>query len=267
MNRTRSERISFRGARSAIVAAALTALPASALAQSQGGYSSQPYGQSQTQYGQSSPGTVYNPGAPPSSSAGDRYDREQTANSDKDSKRGLEFFYANAGIGLSVLGMQTFSGNDLKLEKTSSTGPAFDVGAGLRLFVFTLGPRLRYHQLSAFNLWQITGELGLHIPAGKLDPYFTLSGGYAFVGSLDQDVIPSSSNVSSNDVKVKGGSVGVALGLDYYIAPFFSVGGEVGAQALFLKREGAGTAENPLADSSASVGGNLLFQGHVGFHL
>ncbi len=254
-------------------------LPAKAAFAQQSQYSNSPYGngqygnQQQAPYGtQGGSGTQggYNPGAPPSQygSASERYDRDQSASSKDDSKRGLEFFYANAGVGLSVLGMQTFSGSKLAIEKTSGVGPAVDVGLGLRLLIFTFGPRFRYHQLSSFNLWQLTGEVGLHIPAGKLDPYVTLSGGYAAVGSLDQDVIPgSSSSVSSSDVSVTGGSVGLAGGLDYYATKAFSVGGEVGAQFLFLSRGAVSGAPAELANSSAGVGGNLLVQAHVGLHL
>ena len=182
-----------------------------------------------------------------------------------DSGRGLEFFYANASAGVSGMGFSTFHESDLALARTSAVGGVFDVGAGLRLLVFSFGPRLRYTVMSPFSLWQINGEAAFHIPVGRWDGYIGVHGGYSFVGSLSQDAV---SGANSDDVKVRGFDAGLQLGLDYYMTPHFSIGGEISGEGLFLSRPGVDKTTNSeyLKDgSSAGLGG--LFALHAGVHL
>ena len=61
--------------------------------------------------------------------------------------------------------------------------------AGVRLLFFTLGARARDLQLSGFNLWELDGEAAFHIRIWRIDPYFGVRGGYAFVGSLGSGAV------------------------------------------------------------------------------
>jgi len=203
------------------------------------------------------------PGAPMSATT-----QTLDASEREDSGRGLEFFYVSGGVSLSTLGFETLGSDKLGVAKSSGVGPEIELGLGLRLLVFTIGPRVRYHALSSFNLWQIDGEAALHVPIGKIDAYFGLHGGYAFVGSLGQDAVASApSNVSTSDARPRGFDVGLQLGVDYYLSSWFSVGGEVAGNLLFLRRSAVSSATDPTFGSSGSGAGlGGMYGVHTGLH-
>ncbi len=168
----------------------------------------------------------------------------------KDSKRGLEWVYLNADAGFSYISMDSLSNSNLGVTNSSSAGPTFGVAAGIRLFILTLGARA--NPLSTFNLWQLDGELGFHIPIGHWEPYFGLHGGYCFVGSLDDGLTGSSS------LSVTGADAGAQLGLDYYFNHFVSLGIDVSGNALFLSR--AATTLPPAVAAQLTPSQNALYQ-------
>lgn len=103
----------------------------------------------------------------------------------EDSGLGLEWVYLNAEAGVSYVDMQSFSASSLGLVKTSAGGPSFGVGAGVRLFVLSLGARVREMSLSDIgSLWLLNLEAAFHTRIWRIDPYFGVRGGYNFVGSL-----------------------------------------------------------------------------------
>ena len=187
----------------------------------------------------------------------------------EDSGRGLEFFYVNGGVSFSTVGLETLNSDKLAVAKTTGAGPEFDLGLGVRLLIFTLGPRVRYHALSNFNLWQINGEAAFHLPISRWDTYFGLHGGYSFVGTLSQDAFASAtSNVSASDVRVRGFDAGLQLGLDYYLSPWFSLGAEIAGDVLFLRRAAVSNSTDPDFGSSGGGAGLGAIMGiHTGLHL
>ena len=205
----------------------------------------------------------------------------------KDTGRGLEWVWLNAEVGASYINMEQFNSTTFGLTKSSSGGAMFGLGAGIRLFVFTLGVRARLHQLSAFNLWQVDGEAGVHIPLGHFDPYITLHAGYSFVGTFGSDAfgtpaLPgSSAPAPSPDVSVHGVNAGVSVGFDYYFNHFVSLGIDGTVDALFLSRppvplpSGITPAEEMMLppqvqqlynNSGSSVGFGLAGSAHLGVH-
>ncbi len=194
-------------------------------------------------------------------------DPNATNQEDKDdSGRGLEFFYVKGGPAFSYIGLEAFNSDKLALAKTSSVGPEVDLGLGVRLLILTLGPRLRYHFMNGFNLLQINGEAELHIPLGKLDPFFGLHGGYSTLGSLGGAV--DSTKANSNDVSVHGFDVGLQGGVDYYLSGLFSIGVEGSLELLVLKRPAVSGATDPtFGQSGGGVGFGGLLGLHAGLHL
>lgn len=160
----------------------------------------------------------------------------------KDSGRGLEWVYLNADAGFSYINMTGLSSTDLALVNATSAGSKFGVGAGIRLFILSLGGRATFNELSSFNLWQIDGEIGFHIPIGHWEPYFGLHGGYCFVGALDDGLSGAPS------ISVTGGDAGLQLGLDYYFNHFVSLGVDLSGNALILHRD-----PSPLPAAATSV--------------
>ncbi len=154
----------------------------------------------------------------------------------KDSGRNFELFYANADLGLSYVSLDSFNASSLGIQKTNSVGPAFGLGAGVRLLVFAAGVRMKLNQLSAFSMWQLNGEVAFHFTESKFDPYIGVHGGYSFLGSLSGSSLDSATSSSASDVSVHGFDAGLDLGFDYYLSSLFSIGISGMGEALFLKR-------------------------------
>ena len=164
----------------------------------------------------------------------------------EDSGRGLEWIWLNAEIGGEHLGLQTLKADDLldpKLVKTTQTGLLYGAGVGVRILVFTVGARFRLGSFSEWQLWTLNAEGGLRIPIGSLEPYVTVGGGYASLGSF------STSAPASSKADVKGFNARIGAGLDYYLSNTFSVGGNLTGEMLFLSR-------SKVASAAASTSGN-----------
>ncbi len=206
-----------------------------------------------------------------------------TAPSDEsqDSGLGLEWVYLNADAGFAYTNMESLSATNLALAKASSAGGAFGIGAGVRLLFFTLGVRARDLQLSAFNLWELNAEAAFHIRIWRIDPYFGVRGGYAFVGELGSTSVNVLSGSSTSDVSVHGVNVGPMFGIDVYLSSLVSIGGDANAEFLFLKRPAAPLpAGVTQADvmmlppqqqqlyqlSGSSVGFGVIATAHLGLH-
>ena len=232
-------------------------LSLSGVAQAQG--YGQPYGQQPNNNGMTAGGLAppgsnpQNPNAnnqaPPSSTEQEleKADRE-------DSGRGLEFFYLNAEVGAEHLGLQTFKANDLVdagVVKTTQTGLMFGAGLGLRLVFITLGPRFRLASFSDYQLWTLNGELGLRIPLGDVEPYFTFGGGYASIGSFSSDNVGAGLN--SSDVSITGYNIRGGFGLDLYLSNSFSSGANLTGEMLFLSRPGVDPSKLKASSSSTAA--------------
>lgn len=266
--------------------AALAVLTAPAVASAQAwGQPAQPQQQS---WGNPPPSQPPNNGmnagglAPPSSNPGDpnaAYSgtEQELAKADKeDSGRGLEFFWLNAEVGGEHLGLQTFKANNLVdagTVKTSQTGLLYGAGLGVRLVFITLGARFRLGQFTEWDLWTLNAELGIHIPLGAVEPYFTLGGGYASMGSFDSGNLGGS--LRSEDVDIKGYDIRGGFGLDVYVSDTVSIGGNLTGEMLVLSRPGVdpsrlqgGTPDQQevyKADGS-SIGAAVALTGVVGLH-
>jgi hypothetical protein len=158
----------------------------------------------------------------------------------EDSGRNFELIYINGDVALSYINMESFNTDKLALQKTSSLGPMFSLGAGVRFLIFTAGVRAKLHQLSSFNLWQLNAEAAFHLTETKFDPYLGAHVGYSFVGTLKSSSVDLGNATNapdpSGDVSVRGVNAGLDLGFDYYLSSLFSIGFAATGEALFLKR-------------------------------
>jgi hypothetical protein len=202
---------------------------------------------------------------------GDRAQGEQLAYEEKkDSGRIFEVFWADVEGGFSYINMQQFSSSSLQIQNATAWGGMLGLGA-------------RLNELSAFDFWEINGEVGCHIPIKKWDPYFALHGGYTFVGSLTSSAAGDSAGTPASDVSVHGADAGLSVGLDYYFLSVLSLGLDVSGEGLFLSRPPAalpsGFDQLPVAEqnmimsqpiysaSGDSVGFGVSGSLHLGLHL
>lgn len=177
------------------------------------------------------PTTPQSPGETQTMYQLDRAERE-------DAGRGLEFVWLNVEAGYEYISLQGFdSGSLVDAEVIDDSGSAFafGVGAGVRLIFFTLGARFRLAQLSAWDLWTLNGEAGLHVPLGALEPSFTLGAGYASLGGFSADTAAPDLNV--DDVKASGFNARVGAALDWYVNPLLSIGAQSSFEVLVLSRD------------------------------
>lgn len=178
----------------------------------------------------------------------------------EDSGRNFELFYIDGNLGGSYIDMRQFSSDSLALEKTSAGGPAFSLGAGVRLLLFVAGVRARYNALSAFNMWQLQGEVGLKIPISKVDLLIGLHGGYSFVGRVSDATISTATPADTDSVKVRGFNAGLEVALDYYVTPLFSVGAGVTGDFLYLTRPPATLPAGIPEDQKAAIQNDALYR-------
>lgn len=213
---------------------ACSLVSAVALAQ---GYGQPPAAQTQPG-GYPPPANNYTPTTPaPLSTPTTPTERELAEADEEDSGRGLEFFWLNGEVGFTQVSLQSLKTDDLVPTgvESKSVGPVYGAGVGFRLVFLTLGGRFRIATLDIGDLWTLNGELGIRIPLGSLEPYITLGGGFASLGSFDKGNI-STSNLNRDDVEITGGNVRVGFGLDYYLTSVFSIGANFTGEMLFLTR-------------------------------
>jgi hypothetical protein len=207
------------------------------------------------------------PGSPDSpGTAQEAAQKEELDNAERqDSGRKFELFWLDGSLGGSYIDMRQISQTSLQVEKASSLGPAFSLGAGVRFVILVLGARARYNALSAFNMWQLDGEVGLKFPIKSFDFLIGGHGGYSFVGKLgDASVATNTSTPTNADaVKIRGFNAGLDLALDYFTSPLFSIGVGGTADLLFLNRPPADLppqfATLP-ADQQAAIKSDPLYQ-------
>ncbi|MCA9644663.1 MAG: hypothetical protein H6718_22970 [Polyangiaceae bacterium] len=278
-----------------VVAGSVLTLSAPALAQWQQPSNGQPaqpgYGQpgyGQPGYGQPANGQPGQPGLssgglqPPSGqsdSAAQATEADLEKSEKEDSGRGLEFIYLNVEAGYAHIGLQTFKANDIVdagTQKTTDSGYVLGAGLGLRLVFITIGPRFRLNKFSEYDMWTLNAELGIHIPLGNFEPYFTFGGGYASIGGFSSDNIGS--QINSSDVQITGYDVRAGAGFDLYLSPSFSIGANLTGELLGLTRPGATLNTSASAGSSqeaqakvleadgSSVGTSVALTGVLGLH-
>lgn len=210
----------------------------------------------------------------------DRADRE-------DSGRGLEFVWLNAEAGYQNLGLETFHANNLvdaKIVPSRQDGFLAGAGAGVRLLFLTAGARFRLGTFSAWQLWTLDAELGLHLPLGPIEPYFTFGGGYASLGQFNSKSFKGAledAGVNSSGLNIRGYNVRAGFGIDYYLAHAFSIGVNATGDLLVLTRsktvtapstgsaqgdEAAQAAAKVYSRDGSSVGGGVTITGVLGLH-
>jgi hypothetical protein len=189
----------------------------------------------------------------------------------QDSGRGLEFVWLNAEAGVEHVGLQTFHAKrlvDADAVKSTQTGAVFGAGAGLRLIFLTAGARFRLGTFSAWQLWTLNAEFGLRLPLGSLEPYFTLGGGYASLGSFDSSRLNDIG--VSHDLSAHGFDLRAACGLDYYLGHTLSIGANLSGDFLFLSRAKAATAAaastSIYAQDGSSIGAGATLTAVAGLH-
>jgi hypothetical protein len=191
---------------------------------------------------------------------------------EQDTGVGLKLFYLQPelGVGWATLGgVLPKTGQALPgLGQTdysrfaSGGGPAFGLGAGFQFVTFQAGARLRALSTRHFTLWNLGGELAYQPGSGRLWPRFGVGVGYAWANGWKDETCAGPCGL----LDVSGITVGARAGLQYFVSSSIEIGGDLVADALFLKR--AAITGNPVYGQEASgTGASLAALIHLGIHL
>ncbi|XYI00497.1 hypothetical protein ACMHYB_12370 [Sorangium sp. So ce1128] len=200
----------------------------------------------------------------------------------EDSGRGLELVWLNVEGGYENVGLQTFNIDEEELTagfiSSSANGGVVGAGVGVRLLFFTLGARGRVGFFNDWQLFSAGGEVGMHLPLGKLDPHIDLGFGYAGLGSFKSAV-----SGAADAIAIRGFYGRISGGLDLYLSPVFSIGANASWELLALTRPGLTSEEidrikgeaattpqqakaDLLAAEGSSVGSALALTAVAGLH-
>ncbi|HEU4582372.1 MAG TPA: hypothetical protein VFS67_29145 [Polyangiaceae bacterium] len=208
-------------------------------------YPSGPYPGSQPSYPPASNPPLQSGGlTPPSSSPASAGEAETYRQLDRaereDAGRGLEFVWFQAEAGYEYLSLDDLHGNALVDASVIGDGGSallLGVGGGVRLIFLTIGARFRMARQSAWDLWTLNGEVGLHLPMGELEPSFTLSAGYASLGAIQPEHAPP--GFDPDRVDISGFDTRLGAALDWYLNPMLSLGLQSNLELLVLSRSKA----------------------------
>src|SRR5262249_50794843 len=89
------------------------------------------------------------------------------------------------------------------------------------------------HNVHAWNMSSLDGELGFRAPLGRLEPYLTLASGYTTFGGFGDAV-----SGLKNGLNVNGFNARLGFGVDYFISRYVSLGGNLTGELLILTRPG-----------------------------
>jgi hypothetical protein len=184
----------------------------------------------------------------------------------EDAGRGLEFVWLDVESGYEYIALEGLASNGLVDGRVlDDSGSALSLGAaaGVRLIFITLGGRFRLARASDWDLWTLNAEVGLHVPLGAFEPWFTLGAGYASLGSFDTDGVRPGS--------VSGFDARLGAGLDWYINPLLSLGAQATFELLSLRRAaaaqpGTGDPAQVYARDGDGLGVGVTLSAGLGLH-
>lgn len=174
-------------------------------------------------------------------------ERPKTSEPDPKSK----LVWLDAEGGLSSTNLQTFSANfdqfAVGFLPQSGTGPMGGAAVGVRFVFLTLGLRGRVasyqddnpsRNVDSWTMSSINGEVGLRAPLSRFEPYMTIGGGYTTFGGFGSAI-----DGVSRGIYVNGANARLALGFDYFVSRFISVGAAGTGELLMLTRPGVPVRE------------------------
>jgi hypothetical protein len=202
-------------------------------------------------------------------------DKDSASRQLEDGGLGLEWLYLNADLGAAYTNLVSLRSSNWQITDNTATGPAFGIGAGVRLVFFSAGIRVRDLEMTSFNMWETDLEAALHFRIWRIDGAIGARGGYVFLGQFSSDALATATTTAASNVTVHGWNVGPTVDLDFYLSKLISIGVDANAEFLFLEQPPlalpAGETVSPAysslyKDSGSSAGLAFLAMSHVGVH-
>jgi len=175
--------------------------------------------------------------SPPAGREATRHPGREAANEapSAEPEHKLDFIYLKAETGAEYVGLQTLS---VKRDVVPFSVRRDDAGvfggaaAGVKLLFLGVGPHFRIAQFRDWDLWTLNLDVQWLAPLGKIEPYLTLSGGYARLGRAFDTVS------GGQIVRVEGYDVRLVIGGDYFLSPNLSLGASLSGEVVGMHRPG-----------------------------
>ena len=152
----------------------------------------------------------------------------------KDAK-GPDVLFLETETGAAYVGLQTLHvKRDVVPTSTRSedVGGIFGVMGGVKLLFLSIGPHARFGRFQDWDLWTVDLDVGFHAPLGAVEPFLRLGGGYARL-SRAFDKVRNGGSLHSD-----GYNLSLALGADYFVTNYLTIGGRVSGELIGLHRAG-----------------------------
>lgn len=179
-------------------------------------------------------------GAVPGGRAASNVPAEPEEEEEEGDGRDVDFIWFEIEGGISNVNLIAFrdanfasvaTGEEAAFEELSGTGPFAGLGVGFRVFILAVGARFTYANYQNFDIGNLGGDVTIRLPIPIVEPYARVGFGYAWQGQANY------SNPSMSTTTVFGWSFDSALGLDIYLANWFTIGAGVGLNVLNMGRQ------------------------------
>lgn len=157
--------------------------------------------------------------------------------------RDVDFIWFELEGGVSDVNLIAFQGGDAfgapgsLFQEVQGTGPFVGLGVGFRVFILSIGARVTYANYQNFDIGNIGGDVTLRLPIPVVEPYVRVGAGYAWQGQANY------ADPAMSTSTVYGWSFDSALGIDIYLANWFTIGAGVGLNLLNMSRQSDPTAD------------------------
>jgi hypothetical protein len=160
-----------------------------------------------------------------------------------DAGRKLEWVWIDLHGGFEQVGVTTFKGDSAITSggPTSSSGGVIGGAIGARLLFLTLLLRARAGFGAIGHLFRIGPEIGLHVPLGRVEPHVELGAGFA-----------AFTHLAGGGSRPLGGFGRVGFGVDFFLAPVFSLGIGLTTEILGLRTANASAVGGTIAATSTA---------------
>jgi hypothetical protein len=184
--------------------------------------------------------------------------------------KGPDVLFLEAETGAAYVGLQTLHvKRDVVPTSTRSEdiGGLFGIMGGAKLLFLSVGPHATFGRFQDWDLWTLNLDVGFHAPLGHFEPFLRLGGGYTRL-SRAFDKVRNGGSLHSD-----GYDISLALGADYFVVPYLTIGGRFSGQLLGLHRSGVnldtqdGLVNDYLKYDGAALGLALSGSMALGLHL
>lgn len=160
---------------------------------------------------------------------------------EEDDGRKADFLWIEVEGGVSYVNLVAFQQTNFSTGGMTVTGPGFDevegvgpmfgVGLGFRIFFLALGARATLASYPGFEIGTVGGEVQFRLPTPVVEPWIRVGAGYAWQGSANY------TDAAASGTTVYGWTLNGAIGLDVFIAWWFTLGIGVTVDFLNMTRQ------------------------------